>query len=174
MIPIIAPARDFVQEHTHAAKNNVKPPASVAAWRNTGGYTLRKVRDKKYLWTTKAVYECRLTQVMPLQFMDSTGNLWRTRHEFETDMGSIPLTAQLIIPKDRGLLSYLMHDDACITGKLWCKEAGTSTWVLTAMGRSDRDNLLYDCLIAEGISKCQARAVWLGIRGWALASHQWS
>ena len=163
--------RDFVAEHSRATAFK---STGAAFWEHTGGYTLRKIRDRRYLWTTVAVYECRLMRVMPLTFVDKHGNRWRTRTEFETDMGSIPLTAQMIIPKDRGLLSYLMHDDACITGRLWCRESGNASWQEVKMSRSDRDNHLYECLLAEGINRIQARAVWLGIRGWAYASHQWS
>jgi hypothetical protein len=40
------------------------------------------------------------------------------------------------------------------------------------LSRKERDDMLFDCLIAEGITPWQARAVWCGVRGWAMVSGQ--
>jgi hypothetical protein len=170
MVPFLAQRLDQHVIRAAAAERR-ENSGQFGCWLNTLGYDLRKLRDEKWLWTTKAIYGVWLPVFQPLTYVDKIGRQWRPRNYFETDMGSIPLTAQVLVPKDRGLLSYLLHDDACACGRLFCSVDG-GPWAPEKLTRKERDCLLRDCLRAEGVNAVQAAAVYLAVRCWAMVSRQ--
>lgn len=153
---------------TASARCPIAPPNAKGCFVNRGGYSLTKIRDDKCWWSTKAIYECVLDVHHPLGYMDEKGVRWQIGPRQETDMGSIPLVAQLVIPKDRGLLSYLHHDYACRYKGLFVLSEGVPVFV--KLTRAQTDRLLLDMLHAEGTPDAQRYAVYAGVRAYAICA----
>lgn len=123
------------------------------------GYTLRKLRDESYLLIfTKAIYEFRLNDKKPLTFTAPDGTRYQPDRHCETDMGSIPLSLQMVYPKDRYLLSFLFHDSGWRHGGLYVKRLGQKRFTFQKMSLGKMNKLLGlmircegACLLTKGI-----------------------
>jgi len=127
--------------------------ANKARWINKNGYDLDKIRDDKYLLglTTKAIYEFRLKKSKPMTLILADGTrVQPDRHLAETDMGSIPLSLQFFFPKDRFLLSYILHDSGYHHHGLYVKKPGRKVYRFTPMTKGEIDELLRISIEAEG------------------------
>jgi len=142
---------------------------------NDRGYRLDKIRDDPYLWIfTKAMYEFTLDPDKPLTYVTPNGTrLQPDRHLAETDMGSIPLTLQIFIPKDRFLKSFMFHDSGYNHGGLYMAPVGSNQFVFAPMSRSEVDNLLWFMVGAENGNIAQRAVIYRGVRlgGWASWDH---
>jgi hypothetical protein len=131
---------------------------------NREGYTLRKTGDVPYLYVLrKAVYDFRLSVVHPLTYDDGTRLIQPDRH-FVTDMGSVPLMLQPLIPKDRFLLSYIFHDSCYKHHGYWARSKHDGArWGFVPCQREDADLMLREMAHSEG--GCVSNwVVWLGVR----------
>jgi len=135
------------------------------------GYKLPKIRDKwRFGIFPKAIYEFTLDEDDPLTFVDTDGTrIQPDRHLAETDMGSVPWLAQLAIPKDRFLLSFLFHDSAYKHHGLYFAVAGSDLFVFVPLSRKEVDDLLRQMCGAEGAWYQTRAAVYSAVRvgGWA-------
>jgi hypothetical protein len=119
----------------------------MASFLNTGmdgqpkGYDIYKVRDVPYMWLlSKAIYQFEL-MARPLTFMQDDGSMIQPGRLFETDMGSVPKSLQVFIPKDR-YLGYYIHDFVCRFGYVWYCGKDCQSWIKKHMTRSEADTLL--------------------------------
>jgi len=135
------------------------------------GYHLAKVRDDPWFWTTKAIYLFTLVRENPLTYINGNSDYWIPGERYETDMGSVPVTAQVIVPKDRGLLSYLFHDYACLTGHLHKRDT-YGVYHEVKLTRKQRDDMLLEMLAAEGVNKFQRYLVWYNVRLFGIVTGQ--
>lgn len=133
---------------------------------NPQGYSLVKVRDVPYFWVfSKAIYECRLKPGnAALTYTDDIGRSYRSDRHYYTDMGSVPKLAQVFVPKDRFLKSFLMHDSAYKNGGLWVYWAPLQIWRFEHMVRDQVDELLAEMCEAEGAPGLEADAIWTVVR----------
>lgn len=144
---------------------------------NLKGYEAPKVRDEKYcfgLLPPKAIYEFTLNSRFPLTLKFIDGFYYRPNKHFFTDQGSVPRLVQFFVPKDRFLLSFIMHDSAYKDGGLWkCKEYD-GEYKFYKMTRSESDYFLQQMILLEptpgGLPS--ALTVWIGVRlGGAFSYH---
>lgn len=137
----------------------------VGEWFNPGGYKLVKIADKRvFLWITKAIYEFTLDEHNPLTFLHpGVGFIQPDRH-VKTDMGSIPVPLQVFWPKDRFLLSYLLHDSAYRHGGLYFSDERYRGYSFVKMEREEVDDLLRYTIKAEGGSRFTRNMIWRGVR----------
>ena len=117
----------------------------------------------------KQIYEFRNNRRTPLTATCGIVQ-YKPDNHFFTDLGSVPLTLQYSLPKwfakDRYIRAYIFHDSAYKHGGVWVCINGK--WTFRNLTRKQADDMLYHMLIAEGASKANARAIWLGVRagGW--------
>jgi len=124
-----------------------------------------KVADIPYLkFWTKAIFFIEMDVRRPLIFKRPDGVWFKTRGTFYSDHGSIPLTVQPGLPKDRFLLSFLIHDSACIDHGLYVSRDKGITWTFEWMPSGDVHILLGVMVRAEDATRLQFalvfRAVW--------------
>lgn len=166
---------EFRSVLTDAVRASKGPKTKGGHFSNLEGYAIRKLRDAPYLCIfTKALYEVRMDKLAPLTYTDEEGTEYRSNDVFETDFGTLPLVVQPVLPKDRFLLSYLLHDSACVNGGLFKKRPGEFKFTFVRMGRRERDNLLYSMILAEGGNVTQRLAVYVGVRAFAYVTGQWA
>lgn len=149
----------------------------------TGSYSLIKLRDvPRYeflegTWLgkilTKAIYDFKNDGVNPLTYRAVDGTCYRPKDRMESDMGSVPNTVQIIIPKDRFLQTWLCHDSGYEDGGLYVKYVGTETYVFVKMSRNKIDLLMKEGIGAEGGNAFERNAVYEAVNwaGWAVWSH---
>lgn len=126
---------------------------------NPDGYREHKVGDIPYLWLfTKTVFYVEMRE-HPLIFKRLNGIWYKTKGTFYSDHGTIPLTAQPFLPKDRFLLSYLIHDSACIQHGLWISRDKGKSWGFEFMLSSEVHDLLGEMVRAEDANLVQFHAV---------------
>jgi hypothetical protein len=139
------------------------------------GYRLDKIRDDPYLKVfTKTIYEFTLDPILPLTFHATDGTrIQPDRHLAETDKGSVPLSLQIFIPKDRFLFSFLMHDSGYKHGGLYVARKGSQEFKFEPMSRLDLDTWLKMMVGAENGNLVQRSAIYNGVRlgGWASWDH---
>jgi len=130
------------------------------------GYTLRHVGFKPGWprWHQRAQYEFDLDWKNPLTYRKADRVFIQPdRHGF-TDMGSIPEPVQLIIPKDRFLASFIIHDSACRERGLYFGSCPVSPFVFAPISSIRAHSLLREMILAEGGAPWQARLVWAAVR----------
>lgn len=119
----------------------------------------------------KMLYEFRNSAEDPLTYESQDGMLIRPDNHFITDLGSVPLTLQALIPamfaKDRWIRSFCNHDSAYLHGGYWLAVAGG--WKFSELTRRQADDMLREMILAEGGGSITARLIWYGVRagGWA-------
>ena len=113
---------------------------------NKMGYTLTKRKSERHaLLFHKAIYEFYLRKSKPLTFELPDGTKIRPdKHLAETDMGSTPMSLQLLFPKDEFLLSYIFHDSGYNHHGLYFKGPKAHVYGFKPMTREDVDKL---CLL---------------------------
>lgn len=118
----------------------------------------------------KLIYEFTLEPDSPLTYISADGTAYQPDRHFLTDMGSVPRTAQLLIPKDR-FRGFYLHDSAYRHKGLWIKLPTEKHFYFVRMSRREADDLLYEMCLAdpEPAWHATARAIWLAVRagGWA-------
>lgn len=130
---------------------------------NPDGFVLR-LSDELSTWR-KTVYEATLDDAeSALTYIDNYGGSWRPDRHFFTDMGSVPRLAQVLIPKDRFLEAFLIHDSAYIHGGLWRWSALVQGWRFSYMTRRQADELLYEMCLSSGAWQSTAWAIYLAVR----------
>jgi len=145
-------------------------PVSKNRFINPDGYTLTKVDDVRHcLILSKAIYEFTLDDYAPLTFELADGTLIQPdRHMERTDMGSIPMSLQVFFPKDRFLLSYILHDSGYKHNGLYVQAHGEDEFTFMEMTRAEVDHVLAMAIRAEGGNIFQVSAIYSGVRigGW--------
>lgn len=133
---------------------------------NPQGYEAPKLRDERYLFFfSKTIYEFTLKPDAPLTFHHPDGSrIQPDRHEMETDLGSIPLTAQIFIPKDRFLLSFFFHDSGYKHHGLWFSQPGQEVFTFRLCTQWEIDNLLWRMVGAEGGNAFQRQSIYRSVR----------
>ena len=136
----------------------------------TGTYEL-----KQYKWVGgmfgKQLYEFINDDDFPLTYEDANTNLIRPDNHLITDMGSVPKILQARLPgwfaKDRYLKAYIFHDSCYSLGGLWFAIKGG--WEFRKLTRKQADLYLRDMVRVLGGGKCNAWAIYAGVRmgGWA-------
>lgn len=135
------------------------------SFHNTEGYSLVKLPES----TGKniALYEFTLAESYPLFFLCDNGIYMQPdRHEI-TDMGSIPLFAQALIPKDRCLLTWIFHDSGYAKGGLYISKTGDN-FIFHPMTRGELDDFMLAGMRAEKLCWWKRKAVYKVVRwfGW--------
>lgn len=141
-------------------------------FKNETGYTLVKIPGTN----DPAMYEFQIDFMHPLEYHIRAGGVFQPDRHWKTDMGSIPVFIQALtgINKDSFLLSFLLHDCACIHKGLFWKYPGAAGFIFRPLNRATRDELLRDCIRAEGGSWLQAQAVYRAVRLYAICTFQWT
>ena len=137
----------------------------------TGSYRLTPLDE----WAGWGLWKRRLYlfENIDLTFHHPQGYKIRPDKKFKTDMGSVPLFLQSLIPvlfaKDRWLREYIMHDSAYAHGGLWVALNGCEDYTFLKMQRPQVDDLLSLTIKAGGGSCVSSGPIWLGVRagGWA-------
>jgi hypothetical protein len=145
---------------------NITHAAPHGWFENPQGYSLTWLRNERYAWLfTKAIYEFQLNLDSPLTFHHPDGRrIQPDRHVSETDMGSVPLTLQMWIPKDRYLLAFLFHDSGYDHGGLYVALPGQEQFGLAVMSRLQLDELLRLMCRAQGAWWTTAAAIYRAVR----------
>ena len=135
-------------------------------FQNPEGYTLIKVRDDHSgLIGTIAIYEFTLDYLEPLTFCyPDGGKIQPDQHLAETDLGSVPRWIQPLIPKDRFLLSFLMHDSGYKHHGLYVAGKGGGKFMFQPMTRQQVDELLRQWVGAEGGNWLQRSLIYRAVR----------
>jgi len=131
---------------------------------NQEGYTLRKIPSSR----DPTLYEFSLSRSKPLTFIWEDGSCWQPdRHEI-TDMGSLPRLAQLWIPKDRYLLSWMCHDSGYLKGGLYVSPRRGRPYEFVKMPRKQIDDFMFEGIRSEGGTWLQLEAIYWAVRagGW--------
>jgi len=131
-----------------------------ASFENVPGCTFYKLRDERYmLFFTKAIFQVNMNREKPLTFVHPDGRRFRTRLDFESDMGSTPYVTRLFFPKDRFLNSYFFHDDLWENGGLYVAQPGEETFEFVEMSRIEGNRLLRLMTMVEGAGKVRASSI---------------
>lgn len=133
---------------------------------NPRGYSLDKVRNDRYLLILKKViYEFTLKEDNPLTYCSyGIQRIRPDRHLAETDMGSIPLSLQMFLPKDEFLLSYIFHDSTYKHKGLYFENKATGKYEFRELTRAEADRLLLEMIRAEGGGIVKSRIIWVAVR----------
>ena len=114
-------------------------------------------------WRKRSLYEYKADPGAPLTFQFCDHGYVRPNKHFETDMGSIPEAAQLLIPKDLHNPSFVLHDSACIEHGLYFSASYDGVYTFCHMPSWRVHRLLRESLSAAGFT-CRARLVWFAVR----------
>lgn len=133
-------------------------------WVNATGYTLRKIPGSK----NPILYEFTLDLVAPMTLVLDDGRSIRPDRHETTDMGSIPALAQLWVPKDSTLLTFVLHDSGYIKGGLYVATRTGERHVFMPMTRAEVDVLMVVGAEAEGAPPVARTVVYYMVRsfGW--------
>lgn len=135
-------------------------------WHNPQGFTLRDTGRKVPgfpPWRKRTLYEYRADPDEPLTFQFCDHGFVRPDRHGVTDMGSVPEAAQLIVPKDLHLPSFILHDSACRENGLYFSASLDGHYVFCPMPSNRVHRLLGDTLRAAGYTK-RAGLVWAFVR----------
>ena len=133
----------------------------IARFENVQGYNLVKAgTGKNAAGEMVAQYLFTLKKKNPLTYHDGKGGKMQPNRKYDgvgkvvarllTDMGTIPKILQLLIPKDKYLLSFFYHDSAWEHGGIWYCAPGFETYSFVEMGRMEANRLLRDMVLIEG------------------------
>jgi hypothetical protein len=120
------------------------------------------------------VYRVTVLLDFPLTYRDRYGGYWRTRKSFDSDLGSIPPAAQIVIPKDSAIRAFLFHDDAYDQHALLFSLDGW-TYRPRPISRAEADDLLRETMAEDGLDGWRGAAAFRAVRafgGGAWASHK--
>lgn len=139
------------------------------------GYDLSKIPGsdrRKWLIFTDCDYTFTLNLEKPLTFHYPDGiRVQPDRHEGEiTNMGSVPAPLQLVIPKDRFLLSFCFHDSGYKHHGLYVSFAPGDPFAFVQMNQGEVDQFLWQGVAAEGGNSFQRQVVYRAVRAWGWAS----
>lgn len=154
----------------------------------TGSYDLYKLRDEprypelnKYIligwftkYLTKAIYEFKNDPMDPLTYHAPDGRCYRPKDKMETDMGSVPAILQPLVPKDRYIQSFLVHDSGYEDGGLFVSAIGQGDgFAFVILSRNGLDRLLQKGVGAEGGVAFQRNAIYdaVNLFGWTVWKH---
>jgi hypothetical protein len=142
-------------------------------WHNPAGFTLRDTLRKVNgfpPWRKRTLYEYQADAQHPLtvQFAEH-GFVRPDRHGF-TDMGSVPEVAQLVVPKDLHLASFIIHDSGYREHGLYVSSTLDGLYTFAPLSRARVDRLLREMLRAAGYPH-RARLVWAAV--WAGGRFCW-
>jgi hypothetical protein len=122
-----------------------------ARFGNVLGYKLGLLGMKKGLFgTLSAEYLFTLDLSDPLTFHDDKGGRYQPNRKYTTDMGSIPKPLQLLIPKDKYLLSFFFHDSEWAHGGIWYCPAGCDEFVFIETSKKQSNQRLKKMVLVEG------------------------
>jgi hypothetical protein len=135
------------------------------------GFDLDPAYQEKYLlFFPKMIYEYEADVKHPLTFVHPDGRQFRPDNHFFTDMGSVPRVLQILVPKDRFLLGFILHDSCYRFKGLWVSGNNGKSFLFTELLRAEADELLrlmaiYDPCPGNWLT---SSAVWAGVRigGW--------
>ena len=130
------------------------------------GYTLRHIGITHGWprWHHRAKYEFTLDAVNPLTYKAQEHLFIQPDRHGTTDMGSIPEALQVIIPKDRFLKSFIIHDSACRERGLYFSGCPARAFNFAPMSSRRIHDLLREMVLAEGGASWQARLIWCAVR----------
>lgn len=135
----------------------------------TGTYDLRPLDE----WTGWGLWKTRLylfenDLIKPLTYHHPDGYTMRPDKKFKTDMGSVPLFLQSLIPvifaKDKWLKAYILHDSAFCHKGLWFAKHDPRRYSFCEMKEKAVDDLLVLWIHASGGSCLSSAPIWLGVR----------
>ena len=130
---------------TRNRKRKPDRPLAGGIWHNAQGFTLRdtgrKVRGFPP-WRKRTLYEYTADADAPLTLQIGRKCFIRPDRHGETDMGSVPEAAQLVIAKDLHLPSFILHDSAYRERKLYFSASLHGEYVAAPITRYRADWLL--------------------------------
>ena len=130
---------------------------------NPTGYRLVKLPSED----DTALYEFTLELKYPLHFACDDGRFFQPdKHEI-TDMGSIPPFVQAFLPKDRCLLTWIIHDSGYAKGGLYVAYR-EKQYTFLPMRRHELDNFMLAGMEAEGLDQTRRQLAYRMVRwfGW--------
>jgi len=139
-------------------------------WHNPTGYVLRDTGRKCPgfpPWRRRTLYEYTADTLTPATFQFSRlGFVRPDRHGF-TDMGSVPELAQLIVPKDLHIISFIIHDSGYREKGLYFSSTLNGVYTFALMRRDQVDKLLRWMLESAGYW-ARGPLVWAAVKagGW--------
>ena len=137
----------------------------MGTWINRYGYTLVKTGESRgFLWWRRTEYEFTLDPDAPMTFAHAEGCYIQPDRHGWTDMGSIPEPLQVLIPKDRYLDSYILHDSACREKGLYFSSTLAGPFVFAPMDSKAVHRLLHECILAEGGGRLEAWLIYRAVR----------
>lgn len=129
----------------------------VGQWIYQHGFTLRDTGRKVSgfpPWHRRTVYEYTADPRCPMT-LHVAGEYIRPDKHGETDMGSVPELAQIVVPKDLHLPSFILHDSACREHGLYYADTFHGKYEFRSVTSGEAARLLGIGLCAAGY---QARA----------------
>ena len=132
------------------------------AFINPTGYDLHMVLGRD-------LFEFALDPVHPLTYRDGHGYDWQPDRHFLTDRGSIPACVAWLPGYSRNRLAFLFHDSAYnqVDGHghgLYSRLDGAAHYLFQPMTRARADGMMREMLVAEGLRRTAARAIWCAMR----------
>lgn len=139
-------------------------PSLSKSLNDGGGYTLKYLRkDKTFIFFRKKIYDFQITQLTPLTWHDRNG-YWRADTKTsETDLGSIPIIFQGMLPANEFPASYCMHDRACRLGGLYWSSSYDGPYQFKKLSRHESDCLLFYWVDTEGKGTFDKYPIWIGV-----------
>lgn len=119
--------------------------------------------DRGMFKPLKAIYRFQLNMATPLTF-GWDGIFYQPDRNFDSDQGSVPLWAQRIVPKDRFLVGFWIHDSGYRHGGLHISTDGAN-YIFRQAKKSEIDYLLYEMVLADPCPGNQAiaYAIWKAV-----------
>lgn len=139
-----------------------------------GHYETRDIGHVPHMFGKTPIYRVTLNLDFPLIFTDSKGITYRPDMCFSSDGGSIPdIIQRLPIPfaslrRDCYKRAYFFHDNAYQNHGIWILNPVANRFHFAELDRGTVDNLLRECLQAEGANSVERSLIYAGVRagGW--------
>jgi len=175
-VPAVSNATPALTDLTRLVVERARRKAEHGYWLNSGhdhqldGYEAHVIEPRRWF----PVWRIDISEAHPVTFVDIDGAQYRSPlRSFRSDFGTIPRLLQVWIPATRYPCSFLFHDLLCDKDGLDVSEDGGATWETYKFKRSQADEMLYHMVLAEKATRCEAWAIYTGVRGWAYVSGQW-
>lgn len=100
--------------------------------------------NRGYFWPLKAIYRVQIDLDNPLTYYSEMLRAYtRPDLTYESDQGSVPVTFQRFLPKDRRLVDFLQHDSGYTHGGLWISK-DDNEYAFYRLPKQIVDDLLYE------------------------------